>query len=263
MAGDRPQLRVYFDDSGHEDSTPVFVVAGYVAPASVWAEVEADLARVLRLVGVRAVKMAHLCGSRGFGEFEGWTRERRDALLDEVGSIIGGHLEHGVGRGIFVEDLHRLLTPADDLFTKGTPARRLAAVAWCLRMAIEWLAISWEGRPDEAKIDVVVEAGTKGLGQAVPYLQTLAQAKPWGEAIGSIKVIGKHDEVAIQTGDFLAYNVYQYLLALRRGETYDRPCWRRSLGGARINIGWLTEPAIRSMLASFQLRDLLGSEDVL
>lgn len=263
MAGERQQLRVYFDDSGHEDSTPVFVVAGYVASVQVWEQVETELARVLRLVGARTVKMAHLCGSRGFNEFEGWTRERRDALLDEVGTIIGHHLEHGVGRGIFVDDLRRLLTPADELFTKGTPVRRLAAVAWCLRMALEWLAIAWQERPAGAKVDVVIEAGTKGLGQAVPYLHALVQAKPWGDAIGTISVVGKHDAVAIQTGDFLAYNVYQYLLAQRRGETYDRPCWRNSLGGTRVNIGWLTEPAIRAMLDSFQLRDLLGGEEIL
>src|SRR5271165_6315742 len=83
-------LQVAADDSGSEPQQPFFVLAGFCAQASVWADFSDAWDEALKLPPrLESFKMAEANALRGqFDPEKGWNEERRDQRLDILVEII-------------------------------------------------------------------------------------------------------------------------------------------------------------------------------
>jgi hypothetical protein len=243
------------DDSGHESSTKVFVAAGYIAPVEGWDAFETEWQDV---GGGKVLHMADLCGAVGHGEFETWNTPDRTAFVNDMGRTIGKHLKVGIARAIFVDDYKDLLKPASELFLKGTDVQQLAAVAWTLRMSMEWVALAWRELPKDQKVDLIFEEGTKGLAPAITYCRNLKRTKEWASVFGHIGTDSKENLPSLQTGDFLAYHVLQFYKARWCNVPYEPPeSYRLSTQQGIVDCAHLPRERIPDMLANFSARELL------
>lgn len=249
-----PSLRM--DDSGHEDSTKVLVGAGYVASGEAWDAFEDEWSAI---ANGRTFHMAHLCGEVGRGQFKGWSLTERIEFVEAMGRVIGKHLKLGVARVIFVDDYKNLLVPLSDRFLTGTDAKRLAGIAWILRMTLEWLSLSWDDRPGDRKIEVIFEAGTKWLGESITYCRNLKRKYDWARVFGHIGSDSKENLISLQAADFLAYHVYQAFECQRTTSPYQQPqSFSLSVANGSVNVGRLPRENIPYMLQHFELTELFS-----
>jgi hypothetical protein len=110
-------LQAFIDDSGSEPGSPVFVLAGYIAPTSAWAtfanDWDAELSGGGEFPKLEYFKMAEAMGLRDqFALHRGWTPELRDKLLVRLTAIIKRTSQWQVcasmGQRDFAETLQRL-----------------------------------------------------------------------------------------------------------------------------------------------------------
>jgi hypothetical protein len=249
-----PSLRM--DDSGDEGSTEVFVAAGYIAPVEAWDAFEIEWQRI---GGGNVLHMSDLCGATGHGDFEKWSKQDRMALVNDMGRVIDKHLKQGIARAIFVDDYKDLLKPVSELFLKGTDVQQqLAAVAWTLRMSMEWVALVWQGLPIGQKVDLIFEEGTKGLAPAITYCRNLKRTKEWARFFGHIGTDSKENLISLQAGDFLAYHVFQFYKAQLHQTPYQpSESYRLATQQSIVNCGCLPRERIPDMLVDFNARELL------
>jgi hypothetical protein len=85
-------LKGFIDDSGSEPSAPVFVLAGYVLPAEVWAIFSDEWAK--ELLRGRPISHLHMKETgKDFkgGQFDGWTMEQIEEKLIPLAEVIHAH----------------------------------------------------------------------------------------------------------------------------------------------------------------------------
>ena len=249
-----PSLRM--DDGGHEASTETFVVAGYVAPVTAWDALEKDWEALAK---GRILRLAHICGVEGHGPFASWSKSDRNRLVTDMAHIVDQHLPQGIARAVYIQDYKDLLVPAAPMFLKGTRARHLAAVGWCLRMCLEWLGTDWLDCPTGEKIDVIFEEGTRYLGEAITFCRNLKRTKEWGKKFGSIATDSKDHLISLQAADFLAYHCFQYFDAQLRQVPYLlQESFDLSTKRCKLNLGILDRESASEALSVFTMRDLWG-----
>ena len=87
---DEPQAAV--DHSGSEPQSPIFILGGFIAPAEQWARFSAEWQAALdEPPGVAYFKLTEAMSLTSKGEFsrkKGWTEQKRDNRLIELGKII-------------------------------------------------------------------------------------------------------------------------------------------------------------------------------
>jgi hypothetical protein len=105
-------LQAYLDNSGWDGASPVFVMAGYVAPEAHWESFSDDWQAVLDLETPR--KLGPFKMNEAYrrhvpeSQFYGWTEEQRDARLVELVKVINKHAMHGIVSVIPVEPYLKL-----------------------------------------------------------------------------------------------------------------------------------------------------------
>ena len=86
-------MQAYIDDSGSSPTDPIFVMAGFVAPASNWSAFSDDWQEALdRSPGLAYFKMkeaAHFSGE--FRKDRGWDETTRNGIVSELARIIVKH----------------------------------------------------------------------------------------------------------------------------------------------------------------------------
>jgi len=262
-----PSLRL--DDSGHEGSTKVLVAAGYIGPVEAWDAFEIEWERVS---GGTVLHMADLCGEIGHGEFKGWSQADRAEFANQMGRTINKHLRHGVARSISVDDYKDLLIPEAEMFLQGTDARQLYAIAWVLRMILEWVALNWAKGDDAGKarlaehekVDLIFEEGTKGLGEAITYCRNLKRSREWAKIFGHIGTDSKENLVSLQAADFLAWHVYKFRDAQRMDRLpYTTPeSLKLSIIDCELNWGHLPRNHIPDMLDLFRIQEMVSNHPI-
>jgi hypothetical protein len=114
-----PQMAV--DDSGSEPQSPIFVLAGFIAPAAKWANFSTEWKQALDLPPkLEYFKMSEAVNFGGqFSRRDGWNDANRDDRLVTLARIIRKHVSLRVSAWIrhddFEEHIKSLLTPVRHL----------------------------------------------------------------------------------------------------------------------------------------------------
>lgn len=100
-------LRAYFDDSGNDPKSPVFVLAGYLASSEQWQRFSDEWQSALDLSEPSPLPKLRMddamCLRKKKSPFYGWTEYQRDERLKKFVSPINRHVEHGF---CFIVPLH-------------------------------------------------------------------------------------------------------------------------------------------------------------
>lgn len=94
-------LQAYFDDSGWDGKSPIFVLAGYLSFAEKWSAFAHEWRAVCEIDDPK--KLPYLKMSDAYqlrkrsSVFLGWTEHQRDVRLQKFAPVINRHVEHGVG----------------------------------------------------------------------------------------------------------------------------------------------------------------------
>jgi hypothetical protein len=102
-------LQAYIDDSGNEPTSPVFVLAGFVASAGRWATFSNEWQSALdEPPGLAYFKMSEAESLREeFSIRKGWTEQKRDDRLITFARIIAKYAEFRVHASIRHEDFSK------------------------------------------------------------------------------------------------------------------------------------------------------------
>lgn len=128
-------FKIYLDESGIHDGSPVVTVAAYVARPKQWGAFTSEWRRTIRPIKVYHAADAANCR----GAFEGWTKEDVAALAKRALPIIPKHTRLAVAAGIQMDDYEAALkgrSHLKDLF--GEPYG--ACLQWVLTIILRMKA---------------------------------------------------------------------------------------------------------------------------
>lgn len=217
-------LKMYLDESGTHDNSPVVAVAGYFARPTVWREWIKDWNRTKK-----PVKVYHSvdCNARE-GEFKGWTRERRNEFVISLLPLIPKHELRGIAAAINLDDF-REAAKSSAIAKAWLPTPYVPCFQWVMM----------------AMITQVEEAGRRErvafIHEANDYTDQATKAFEWvqenfneRQTAMSLTFGGKSDYVPLQAADILAYEVNH---RIRDVEGHVRPSWRvLSPPGNRVRV---------------------------
>jgi hypothetical protein len=104
-------LKVYMDETGIHAGAPVVAVAAYVARPVIWRTWTKKWN-----VAKRPIKVFHSTDCANLrGEFEGWTKEQRDAFVANLLPILPAHKLFGFVIAIQMNDFRSALKERKDL----------------------------------------------------------------------------------------------------------------------------------------------------
>jgi hypothetical protein len=105
-------FQAFLDDSGWDEKSPVFVLAGYIAPETRWDSFSQGWRAVLDLEEPKKIAYCRMNEARQFehrhSQFYGFSEAERDARLIKLGEVINQHAEHGIVSVIPIEPYRRL-----------------------------------------------------------------------------------------------------------------------------------------------------------
>jgi Protein of unknown function (DUF3800) len=104
-------LKVYIDESGIHDGSPVVTVGAYLARPKQWAAFTEEWSRAIKPINVYRAADAASCR----GEFKGWSKVEVAALAERVLPIIPKHTELAMAAGINLRDYAAALKGRDHL----------------------------------------------------------------------------------------------------------------------------------------------------
>ncbi|MGA8731663.1 MAG: hypothetical protein WB608_23090, partial [Terracidiphilus sp.] len=86
-------LKAYFDESGHimdDPNLPFTGIAGFVAPAKVWEDVEKEWHDVICAPQYDLKEPFHMrhFAHRNLGQFKGWEKAQKDSLYKSLIAIL-------------------------------------------------------------------------------------------------------------------------------------------------------------------------------
>jgi hypothetical protein len=203
-------LKIYMDESGIHDGSPVVTVGAWFGTPSTWRDFTKDWNQLKRPINVfHAADCANL-----EGEFKGWHPQDRDAYVAKLLPVIAKHGIGGVLIGIvmkYFEDAMRAVPDLRDMF--GTPYD--ACFQWNVQTFIDFnnqrggtgrLAFFHETNDYQASANKSFE---------------FVKLNPNNTARGmSLTFGGKDDFVPLQAADVLAYE------GNKRLRDVDRPIRR-------------------------------------
>jgi hypothetical protein len=188
---------VYFDASGHPDSTEVLTVAGFVADVDQWIHFERDWNEILNRsdFNVSSLHMRDFCHSTGqFAEWKNDEKRRRNFLASLIG-VIKCRARHSFAHSVYLPDYRGV----DALYELSETVPPLAYCGCgCIGKVHAW-AQKW-GIPQE-NISYFFEDGDKDKDK----LETEAK-RVYGL---KLHFLIKAQSVAFQAADLLAYEHFK------------------------------------------------------
>ncbi len=93
-------LKAFFDDSGSDAQSPIFVVGGYISTVEMWSRLSEEWCRIVAREGFSFFHMTD--AESGNGEFRYLKGDvaRRHALIREFASLVENHTLCGIGAGL-------------------------------------------------------------------------------------------------------------------------------------------------------------------
>src|SRR5258706_4136255 len=197
-------LTAYLDESGHPSSSQVFAIAGYVATSEEWDRFAARWIDVLRSYGVNEFHTVDCAHRRG--AFEGWSKERRSVLYEDLVLLITTSDISGVATAVVVEDLK---TVREEMRI------RIDEYFLCLEHCFASFVNDAKERniPDDEWIAYVLEDQPQFSGRAVNTYNLMKRRADWESRfrLGPIATAPKNKYVPLQAADVLAYETQLHM----------------------------------------------------
>jgi hypothetical protein len=194
-------LKTFMDETGIHDDSEMVAVAGYIARPKVWRAWTKDWNRAKR-----PIKDFHSTDCQNFrGEFEGWSKERRDLYVAQLLKVITAHDLAGIVIGVQLTDLAAAFKDHPELVEMfGTPYT--ACFQWAISIILE---IATERGKGERMAFVHEVNDFKGEAlKAFEYVNTYLNPRriPMTMAFGS-----KADHPPLQAADVLEFEGGKFL----------------------------------------------------
>jgi Protein of unknown function (DUF3800) len=204
-------LKVFMDESGTHDGSPVVTVAAYLATPRVWQGWTKDWNRAKR-----PIKVVHAADCNNLkGEFEGWDKDRRDAWVAQLLPVIPRHNIMGVAVGIQMDAFRREMASRSDLQDLfGTPYTA------CFQWAVQSVMAKASMLDPEMRVSFVHE-GNDYKDEAFEAFDFVRER--YGNRAFSLAFAGKTEYVPLQAADILAYEANHML---RDPVRKLRPTWQ-------------------------------------
>jgi hypothetical protein len=216
----------YFDDSGTHASSPIAIMAGYVADADAWGKFERKTKRLFereRIPFFRAKLFDH-----GEDHFSGWSLPRKLRFATEWYGYAQDHILRGVSAGALKADLAAVKKKE-----RKFPA--VSAPAYCMQIALTHLCADPEvwSAIREGGLSIIIESSTSidsGIAQDINRVIAVNQIN---EHLHSVTFAKKTSARALQLGDYLAYYSHRFGVALNKDKAASIP---EFLEIARANV---------------------------
>lgn len=205
-------LKVYLDESGIHDGSPIVTVGAYIGRPKVWRDWTKRWVRE-----IRPIKVYHATDAQNLsGEFENWTPEGVGALAQKILPIITETEIAGLAVGMDLRLFEDAMKGRDDLRAIfGTPY--IACVQWAMQIILN---IAFSVRNDE-RIAFVHENNSYH-GQVMDAFNWMKVHSNRGNNAISLTFGTKKDYPPLQTADILAYEANK---RLRSPTTPPRRPW--------------------------------------
>jgi hypothetical protein len=235
-------LRVFMDESGTHDTSPVITVAAYTGRPSDWRKFTRDWNRMKD-----PIKVFHSTDCEALrGEFSGWTQESRNELVARLLPVIAKYELRGTAVGINITDFNNAVSnqvTLSHLF--GSP------YVVCFQAVVD--NIMWQMqqfRMDNVPLAFIHEENDYQQ-QALEAFEFVKSMRTRHTAAMTITFAAKNEMVPLQAADVLAYETN------KRARDQTRPI-RRSLtamdpNGDRIHTGIFDKTNVNEMLRKIKL----------
>ena len=241
-------IQAFVDDSGNSTAhgNPVFVLAGYISTADRWEEFSKDWEIECALdPPIRNFKMAHANSFKG--DFDGWTREDRDARLLKLAVIVQRHAVLRIQTYMAWEDFN-------DILSGQLPGIYDSPYIWLFWKLIADLSDWQEARGVNRRVDFIFDnQGTIG-DEAIRWLRSMKRVMPAaaGERIGNVRHDDDQRVLPLKSADMWAWHVRRYLADGIQDQKAGRP-----IGPHRVLMKELMHcPAIGEFLERSDLEAL-------
>lgn len=206
-------IRMFVDESGIHDGSPVIAVAAYIARPLKWQKFTSEWRRVIRPAGID-VFHATDCNALQ-GAFKGWDREERDKLVARLMPIVPRYA-FGYAVVVKLSEVEAMLETRPEL-RKYHRDPYQACFQWVLHTVLRHLGTLPSARP----VAVVHEINDYQQ-SAIHAFNYVRESEPNGGLLLSLTFGSKAKFVPLQAADTLAYE------SARRIRYQDGP-ERRSL----------------------------------
>lgn len=202
-------LKVYADESGTHDGSPVVTVGMYIGRPSSWREWTKDWNKAKKPIKVYHAVDAH---NRDC-EFRGWTRERRDKLVIGLLPVLARHNLLGVAVGIHMGAFRKAMDAHPELRQLfGTPYG--ACFQWAMQIILAKLN---ESRAIQ-RVAFIHECND----HQVEAMASFKWAQKMDSRAVSLTFASKADFVPLQAADVLAYEANHMI---RDPKKEERKSW--------------------------------------
>lgn len=196
-------LIAYFDDSGTHKGSADIVVGGFVGFVPAWEQFEDSWGELLNEYKITYLHSRKL-GSFS-GEFEGWNKDDRRHFVRSMVKTL--NLAGIIGIGSSTDP-----SAFRQVFPRSTKYMKDSALGVCFRITLLKLCKGIGRIP----LSVVLESGNKNNDDLSRIFRELKRSHPLGKQIlCEIAEADKKDFGALQAADFLAFNIYKNMSAIR------------------------------------------------
>ncbi len=237
-------LKVYMDESGTHEGSPVVTVAALVALAQTWRDWTKQWNIHKRPIGV-----FHANDCANFhGEFEGWEKDDRDAYVAQLLPVIGQAKIVSFVVGIRMDDYRRAIVQYPGLKSLVGETPHTACFQWVVQSIMEMA----DALPKRDRFAFFHEIND----YQADAVRCFEWAKAKDDRMISLTFGGKNDYVPLQAADAVAYEGNK---RLRNPDAPNRRAWTalNPKGEAR-SLQYFDEAALKRMM--FRKIGLLPSE---
>jgi hypothetical protein len=201
-------LTAYMDESGTHGTSPVSIMAGYVADARQWHKFEKRTAKLFRRYSVDVCHAIDL--KRGDGAFRGWPVDKKITFIDELGHIKNETIELGLVCVLKNADYQEFY--ADRARPRKVIKDSKYAVLFRATLGglIQGIAQTnrWREINKSPRLRVVLEGGHVNAADAL-RLYEFCRLKFGNRAFAGFALESKSDCLPLAACDMLAYGAYQ------------------------------------------------------
>jgi hypothetical protein len=202
----------FFDESGLDEKSASFWVAGFVAHMGDWFEFSRAWKGALDEHGVAMLHTTDLANGRK--AFDGWALERKTALLADLISIINSSNVLGFGAGVVKADYQRLIVSSGFLEEVGLKAEwwqepYLLAFQQCVVEAV----LKAVGLPASERINFIFDHQGTYASRCKMVFTDMSDPRVWprGDRLGSAEFLPKLEHTPLQAADLLVYELRKRL----------------------------------------------------
>jgi hypothetical protein len=238
-------IRIYVDESGTHDGSPVVTVGAYAGRLETWPAFIDDWNSAKH-----PIKVFHSTDCAALkGEFAGWTASDRDVLVARLLSVPAKYELYGIAMGINLRDLVEAVTAEPDLTDTPEAAAMFASP---YGMSLQWVLMSIIERTEAAGLReeplALFHEQNSFQGDALKAFDLVKRRRKHHIGPMTIAFCEKDEFVPLQAADVLAYE------ANKRLRDPSKP-QRRSIAalGDNITVEGFAKPNIHKIISGLKV----------